>query len=242
MATFSRTQAFGHHLGSEGRLFITVTDADLHLEGVEGEEVQVQATFDIRATTEAEADAIFEAAQLRVTRGSGSLQLEQPDEHRGFRGLRHELETAVSRIFGGNAVEVTIQVEVPRAADVRVETVSGDVDVSGLVAEGRYRRCPATSPSPTAAATCASTPSPATHRCEPGVRSASGRRPSPGPGRQRAAAGDVPRHHRQRRHRSRGRAGRAGRVPGGDRQRRPQRRAGRWRVVRRAWPVDRYSQ
>lgn len=139
MATFSRTQAFGHHLGSEGRVFITVTDADLHLEGVEGAEVQVQATFDIRATTEAEADAIFEAAQLRVTRGSGSLQLEQPDEHRGFRGLRHELETAVSRIFGGNAVEVTIQVEVPRAADVRVETVSGDVDVSGLVAEGRYQ-------------------------------------------------------------------------------------------------------
>ena len=89
-----------------------------------------------RATTEAEADAIFEAAQLRVTRGSGSLQLEQPDEHRGFRGLRHELETAVSRIFGGNAVEVTIQVEVPRAADVRVETVSGDVDVIGLVGRG----------------------------------------------------------------------------------------------------------
>ena len=106
--TFSRTQAFGHHLGSDGRRdVINVTDADLHVEGVDGEEVQVQATFDIRATTDAEADAIFEAAQLRVTRGSRSLQVEQPDEHRGFRGLRHELETAVSRIFGGNGVEVT---------------------------------------------------------------------------------------------------------------------------------------
>ncbi len=138
MPTFSRTQAFGHHLGTDGRVTINVTDADLHVEGVDGEEVQVQATFDIRATTDAEADAIFEAAQLRVTRASRTLQVEQPDEHRGFRGLRHELETAVSRIFGGSGVEVTVQVEVPRAAEVRVVSVSGDVDVSDLVGDGRY--------------------------------------------------------------------------------------------------------
>ncbi len=138
MATFSRTQAFGHHLGADGRVMINLTDADLHLVAVDGEEVQVQATFDIRATTDAEADAMFEVAQLRVIRGSRTLQIEQPDDHRGFRGLRHELETAVSRIFGGNAVEVTVQVEVPRDAEVRVASVSGDVDATGLVGEGRY--------------------------------------------------------------------------------------------------------
>ncbi len=138
MVTFSRTQAFAHDLGRGGRFMINVTDADLHLVGGDGEEVRVQATFDIRAATDAEADAMFEAAQLRVTRSPKSLQVDQPDEHRGFHGLRHEIGTVVSRIFSGNGVDVTIQVELPRDAEVRVATVSGDVDVSGLIAEGRY--------------------------------------------------------------------------------------------------------
>lgn len=86
MATFVRTQTIEHPIGARGRLSIGVTEADVGLTAIDGEVARIRATFELRAADDAEADAMFEAAQLHVTRGSTSLQVEQPNDHPSLRG------------------------------------------------------------------------------------------------------------------------------------------------------------
>ena len=137
MATFVRTQSIEHSIGAGGRLSIAVTAADVGVEAVDGDVARVRATFEIRAGSDAEADEIFEAAKLEVSQGDEFLDLKQDDEGHTF---RHGVIGALPRIFGGHAdVELDVYLEVPHGTDLRLVTVSGDVNARGLVGEQRYQ-------------------------------------------------------------------------------------------------------
>ncbi len=137
MATFLRTQSIAHPIGASGRLGITVTSADVGVEAVDGDEARVRATFEMRAGSDAEADALFEAAQLAVSSGDGSLELKQPDDRNIF---RHGVIGALPRLLTGHGdVELTVQIEVPHGTELRLQTVSGDITARGLVGEQRFQ-------------------------------------------------------------------------------------------------------
>lgn len=133
MATYVRTQTDEHAIGARGRLALKLTSGGVDVRGVDGREARLRATFEIRTESEVEAEQIFEDALLRVDRGETSLRVEEPGE--GPAGLGG----AGARLLGRRgSVQLHVEVEVPRAAEVRVETVSGDVTVEGTRGEQRY--------------------------------------------------------------------------------------------------------
>lgn len=132
MATFVRTQAIEHKIGSSGRLNLSVTSADVVVRGVEGGEARIGANFQIRASSEEEADRVFADIQMVVEKRDGVLTVEEPDEHGGLTGM-------VGRLLGGRGrIDLDVTVEMPRHGELRLEGVSGDVNVDGLTGEGRY--------------------------------------------------------------------------------------------------------
>lgn len=137
MATYVRTQSIDHRIGAGGRLSISVTAADVGVEAIDGDQARVRATFEIRAGSDAQADEIFEQVQLRVHRGDELLDLSEPDDRHA---QRHGVLDALPRIFGGHSdIDLEIQLQVPHGTDLRLTTVSGDVDARGLVGEQRYQ-------------------------------------------------------------------------------------------------------
>ena len=94
MATFYRTQTIEHPIGRSGRLSIKVTSSDGVLRGVSGETARITANFQIRASSDEEADRMFAEAQLRVEQGDGYLRVSEPDRNSPLGGL-------VGRIFSG---------------------------------------------------------------------------------------------------------------------------------------------
>ena len=72
----------------------------------------MRATFEIRASSDAAADRIFEQVQLRVTRGDGELTVGEP---------RSSFGSIVSRIFGdGSQASLTVEAEIPAAAQLHL--------------------------------------------------------------------------------------------------------------------------
>ena len=132
MATYVRTQSIEHHIGHKGRLTLKVTSADIAVQGVSGGDVRVRANYEISAGSESEADRAFEEAQMRVDRGDGYLTVEEPDDPSTFGAL-------VGRIFSSRAqLELSVQVDLPERAALRLDGVSADVNVEGLSGEQRY--------------------------------------------------------------------------------------------------------
>ena len=132
MATFVRTQTIDHVIGQEGRLTLKVTSGDVAVHGGSGDEVRVRANYEIRAGSEDEANRAFTEAQLQVDRGEGYLIVSEPDDHTSLGAL-------VGRIFSGRGhIEMTVNVDMPAAAELRLDGVSADVNVDGLVGEQRY--------------------------------------------------------------------------------------------------------
>lgn len=131
MATFVRTQSIDHAIGSAGRLELQLAAADVRLRAVDGGEARVRATFEIRTSTDEEADRIFDAVRLRVERSGGSLGVSE-------RGGRGGLASAIGRLLGGDQAELSVEVEMPAAAELRLATVSGDIQATGLRGEQRY--------------------------------------------------------------------------------------------------------
>lgn len=133
MGTYVRTQTIDHSIGEHGTLSLGVTSGDVRARGVGGGEVHLRGTFEIRASSDAEADRIFEAAQLRVQRGDGQLTVE---EHDG--GV--SLGSVITRIFNGDGhVLLTVEADIPATAAIRLTGVSSDMEVSGMQGEQRYR-------------------------------------------------------------------------------------------------------
>ncbi len=133
MGTYVRTQTIDHAIGERGILSLSVTSGDVRARAVPGGEAHVRATFEIGASSDAEADRIFEAAQLRVQRGDGQLTVE---EHEGG----DSLGSVITRIFSGSGhVELTVEADIPTAANVRLTGVSSDMEIGGMQGEQRYR-------------------------------------------------------------------------------------------------------
>jgi hypothetical protein len=132
LATFVRTQSIDHTIGSSGRLSLKVTSGDVSVTAMPGDAVHVRANYEIRAASEEEADRAFAEAQLLVERGDGYLTVEEPDD-------RGTLGALVGRLLSGRGhVELSIAVELPEAAELRLEVVSSDVNVDGLLGQQRY--------------------------------------------------------------------------------------------------------
>jgi DUF4097 and DUF4098 domain-containing protein YvlB len=130
MGTYVRTQTIDHTVGEDGSVSLGVTEGDVQARGILGGEAHVRATFEIRASSDAEADRIFEQIQLRVTRGNGELTVGEP---------RSSFGSIISRIFGdGSQANLTVEAEVPAAAQVHLASVSADTEVSGMRGEQHY--------------------------------------------------------------------------------------------------------
>ena len=132
MATFVRTQEISHIIGTTGRLELRVSSADVQVRASEGNEVHVRGTFQIRAPSEDEANRIFDQIQLREERTSDTLRVTERDDRAGLVGT-------LGRIFGGgDHGGLDLEVELPTGAELRLDTVSGDVQASGLRGAQRY--------------------------------------------------------------------------------------------------------
>jgi hypothetical protein len=133
MGTYVRTQSIDHGIGERGRVSLKLTSGDVRVRGVAGDEAHVRATFHISASSDADADRIFEAAELRVNRGSGELSVQ---EHEG----NHSVGSVIGRLFGaGDRYDLTLEADLPINAQVELTAVSSDVDVSELHGEQRYQ-------------------------------------------------------------------------------------------------------
>lgn len=130
MGTYVRTQTIDHSVGEHGSVSLGVTEGDVQARGIPGGEAHVRATFEIRASSDADADRIFEQIQLRVTRGNGELTIGEP---------RSSFGSIVSRIFGdGSQASLTVEAEIPAAARLHLASVSADAEVSGMRGEQQY--------------------------------------------------------------------------------------------------------
>jgi hypothetical protein len=132
MGTYVRTQSIDHNVGETGRVSLSVVSGDVRLRGIAGGEAHIRATFEIRATSDTDADRIFEAIQLRVDRSGGSLSAEERGDHQSVGSM-------IGRLFGaGGDYELTVEAEVPAAAQMQLTAVSSDMTVTDLRGEQRY--------------------------------------------------------------------------------------------------------
>jgi putative adhesin len=131
MATYMRTQSIEHTTGESGLLTLKITAGEISVRGVPGDQVRITANFEIRAASEEEADQAFQEAELRVQRGDGALTVEEPDRHASLGAL-------VGRLFARGMVGLSLSVELPERAELRLDVVSADANVEGLLGEQRY--------------------------------------------------------------------------------------------------------
>ena len=133
MGSYVRTQSINHNVGERGRVSLKVTSGDVRVRGTAGGEAHIRATFEISASSDADADRIFDAGQLRVNRGSGELSVE---EHEGDVSVG----SVIKSLFGaGGRYELTVECDVPSAAEIDLTAVSSDVDATDLRGDQRYR-------------------------------------------------------------------------------------------------------
>jgi hypothetical protein len=133
MGTYVRTQSIDELVGERGRVSLSVVSGDVRVRGVAGGDAHIRATFEISASSDADADRIFEAVKLHVSRSSGELSVEE-------QGGSHSVGAVIGRIFGAaDRYELTVEAELPSAANVQLTAVSSDVDITDLCGEQRYR-------------------------------------------------------------------------------------------------------
>lgn len=146
MATHVRRQQINHSIGPSGRLQIKVTDSDVRVRPIDGDEVRLSAEFEIAAGSDEEADAVLEVAKLVVSSGPAYLDVRSNEEAnlgsaigQWITGEPGGLGSAIRHLVTGRPrVELSIEVEAPRGCELRVETVSGDLVVEGMIGEQRY--------------------------------------------------------------------------------------------------------
>lgn len=133
MPIFVRTQEIEHPIGPGGRFALRVTSPDVEISGTGESVARARITFELRAASDAQADELMEQARFLVKTADGSLEVTEARHSDG--GIN-----ALARIFGiGRPAEASVQVEVPRAAEVEYDGVSADLTVSDLTGAQRYR-------------------------------------------------------------------------------------------------------
>jgi Putative adhesin len=146
MATYVRQQQITHRIGTSGRLQIKVTDADVRIRPADGDEVRINASFEIAAGSDEEADRVLEAAKLVVSSGGSYLDVRSNEEGdlgatigQWITGEPGGLGSAIRHwVTGRPRVELSLEVEAPRGCELRIEAVSGDLVVEGMAGEQRY--------------------------------------------------------------------------------------------------------
>lgn len=135
MATFVRTQEVAHEIGERGRLALRLTNPDVEMRGDDGTVARVRITFEIRATSEAEADHIFDRLRYHVTQDAGSLEVNEP-KHGSDAGLG-----SLVRLLGigSSQVDTSVEVDAPRLTELRYDGVSADVTAIGFLGWQEYR-------------------------------------------------------------------------------------------------------
>ncbi len=135
MATFVRTQEVAHEIGERGRFALRVTSPDVQMRADDGTVARVRISFEIRATTDAEADEIFDRLRFRVTEGNGALEVAEP-RHGSGAGLG-----SLVRLFGmgSGQVDTNVEVDAPRLSDMRFDGVSADLTAIGFRGLQEYR-------------------------------------------------------------------------------------------------------
>ena len=134
MAVFVRTQQIEHPIGPNGRFALRVTSPDIELRASQDGIARVSVQFELRATTDAEADEIFERVRFHVRQGDGFLEVTEPK--RGDSGIG-----GIARMLGigGGRAESSVSAEVPSGANLTYDGVSADVTAGGLTGEQEYR-------------------------------------------------------------------------------------------------------
>ena len=133
MGTYVRTQSIDHAIGERGSVTLTVTSGDVRARGIAGGDAHIRATFEISASSDAEADRLFNEIQLRVDRGSSSLSAIEPE-------YADSVGALIGRLFTGRGHhEVSVEAEIPAGAQLRLTGVSSEMEVTGLRGEQRYR-------------------------------------------------------------------------------------------------------
>lgn len=132
MARYARTQSVAHPIGPDGRLVLKVTSADVRVRTADGDGASVRAMFSISARSDQDADAEFQRAKLDVTTEGSELRVEE-----AIAG--ESLTNIIGRALSGQGgVAFDVEVDVPATAEVRIETVSGEITAEGLRGEQRY--------------------------------------------------------------------------------------------------------
>ena len=108
-----------HRIGANGAFNLANVSGDIRIRGAEGDEAVVRAR----------GRGHNEWLPLNVRRGEGMLSIEIDQKGGpGFMGM-----------FGRNNVEVEFDIVLPRAARVDVNSVSADLDATGMVGDQSYR-------------------------------------------------------------------------------------------------------
>lgn len=134
MPTFVRTQEIEHEIGPSGHFGLRVTSPDVELRAVEGGIASARIRFELRASTESEAEELFERVRFRVREGAGTLEISEPDE--GDSGI-----ASIARLFGMSRLkaDVSVAVDVPSGADLSYSGVSADLTATGFGGSQQYR-------------------------------------------------------------------------------------------------------
>ena len=132
MPRYRRVQDIEHPIGPSGSLTLSVVSADVRLTATTGGTAHVRATFDVGAGSDAEAEEVFHASQLRAHALSGSLAVEEPNTH--------SLGGAISRLLGGRSVDLaSVEVEAPAGCRLEVRVVNSDVRATGFTGTQRFQ-------------------------------------------------------------------------------------------------------
>ena len=122
----SRSGLIEHRIGATGFLQVNTSSGDLDVRGIDGESVRI---------TTQDPDEAYVLDQYVVEAGDGSLHVRSP------RGGQIEVNIGSfkwgRRIGSGGGTDLVI--EVPHGARVEFGTVSGDLNVSGLDGQQRYK-------------------------------------------------------------------------------------------------------
>ncbi|HEX8938578.1 MAG TPA: DUF4097 family beta strand repeat-containing protein [Candidatus Limnocylindrales bacterium] len=125
MPPFERIVTIEHPLRPGGRLRLRGIDGPVALRPSADATATVRVRYQVRAADEAAADRAIGDAQARVDRATDQLEVDGRDRRWG-------LLEAVSWLFGEGRVRVAFDAEVPPGVDVRVDTVSGEIEADGL--------------------------------------------------------------------------------------------------------------
>lgn len=118
MTTTTDGTILEHRIGANGRFHLRQLSGEIDVRGVDGEMVRVR---------ERQGRSIEDS--FRIEKGEGTLSLSAPD--------RFGVDLL---IFGiGRRASLDLDVEVPRGADVAIETASAELHASGLVGMTKVR-------------------------------------------------------------------------------------------------------